>query len=62
VTQEILMAIKKCCIKGCERPAFVSKHELCRAHLQQYYRKGEDGLKHIRNKKDHKPYTTENKP
>ena len=47
---------EKCSIEGCDRPAFIEKHRLCRAHLQNYYRKGEPGIGKIRAKKKHTAY------
>jgi len=47
---------EKCSIEGCDRPSYIAKHRLCRAHLQNYYRKGEPGVGKIRTKKQHIPY------
>jgi hypothetical protein len=56
--QEILMTkkIKRCSVEGCDRPEFIGKHGLCRAHLQHYYRHGHPGDKLIRPKKKYEPY------
>lgn len=48
-----------CGIEGCDRPTYIGKHKLCRAHLQNYYRKGDPGIGKIRAKKKHQPYKEE---
>lgn len=50
------MSEKKCCVKGCDRPIAIDKHDLCRAHLQKYYRNGDPGTALVRKKKLYKPY------
>lgn len=51
----------KCCVKGCTRDIAIAKHQLCRPHLQMYYR-GIDPTHHIiRNRKEFKPYVGEKK-
>ena len=37
----------KCCVKGCTRDTAIAKHQLCRPHLQMYYRGIDPNSHHI---------------
>jgi hypothetical protein len=45
-----------CKIKGCDIQVRAKKHQLCSAHLYQYYRKGEVKTGKVREYKSHKSF------
>jgi len=56
-SQEEFIMNNKCVVAGCTRVAAVKKHQLCKAHLNRFYRTGEVGKGKILKKKIHTPYT-----
>ncbi len=48
--------IQKCCIKLCVRKSASFKHQLCKAHLNRYYRHGYPGSTAIVERKKHIPF------